>query len=72
MYKSTLTFRPCGACRELVLADEGCEHWNPQTSTGKRVSWRRGVARVRKPYDPLALSFLTKPGLDRQASDAVE
>ena len=25
--------RPCGACAELVPADEGCEHWNPNLSS---------------------------------------
>lgn len=27
-----MTHRPCGACAELVPADEGCEHWRPGRS----------------------------------------
>lgn len=27
-----MTHRPCGACAELVLADDGCEHWQPGLS----------------------------------------
>jgi hypothetical protein len=25
-------WRPCGACDELVRADDGCEHWRPGLS----------------------------------------
>ena len=37
-----ITDRPCGACGELVPADEGCEHWRPgQTAKGARERERR-------------------------------
>lgn len=25
--------RPCGACRELVPAETGCQHWRPGETT---------------------------------------
>lgn len=27
-----MTHRPCGACRKLVPADTGCDHWRPGRS----------------------------------------
>lgn len=36
--------RPCGACAELVPADEGCEHWRP--GLGAKAARERERRRV--------------------------
>jgi hypothetical protein len=33
-----MTRRPCGACRALVPADTGCEHWRPGRSVKAAAS----------------------------------
>lgn len=41
-------WRPCGACDELVPADDGCEHWRPGLSAKAADSReRRRVANER-------------------------
>jgi hypothetical protein len=39
--------RPCGACRSLVPADTGCEHWAPGLSA-RAVEGRERRARQRE------------------------
>ena len=34
-------WRPCGACDELVPADDGCEHWRPGLSAKAADSFER-------------------------------
>lgn len=47
-------WRPCGACRELVPDDAGCEHWKPgasvkaEDSRARRNRQRNEVERFRR------------------------
>lgn len=49
-----MTHRPCGACRTLVPADTGCEHWRPgrsvkaADSAARRLSGREQRRRDRE------------------------
>ena len=40
-----LSYRPCGACEELVPTDVGCSHWKPNNGPKRRGGWVRGRAR---------------------------
>ena len=45
--------RPCGACRKLIPADHGCEHWTPGRSAKVADSAaRRAALRAARPPAP--------------------
>lgn len=41
-------WRPCGACRALVPADTGCEHWRPGISASSAVRAARAARATAK------------------------
>lgn len=41
-----MSWRPCGACRSLVPADDGCAHWSPGL-TARAIEGRARRARER-------------------------
>jgi len=62
------TVRPCGACKALVPADIGCEHWHPGAHTPKANDRRRArnaryqrAARERARQDVAAFKALMTP-----------
>lgn len=49
-----IRLRPCGACGQLVPADDGCKHWRPGLSVkaadsrARRVREREALAAFRR------------------------
>lgn len=66
-----LAWRPCGACGELVSADDGCKHWKPEFRRQRAPMRKRDRDRLaaREAKDAESLRRLRQQDAERKARE---